>query len=83
MAKGRSAGTKIEAFGCPTREQLNRALLVSARLIKRYKGTAFEATSLDLFERMEREVAKAEQRNAVGQRAEAILNAQAAQGAVI
>lgn len=75
MTRCGNTRTAANAIGCPTRKQLARALLVSARLTKRYKGTAFEDTSLDLFERMERELAKVEQRNAAGERADAILNA--------
>lgn len=59
-----------------SRKRLERALLVSAQLTKRYKGTVFEAASLDLFQRMEREFALAEQRISIRERAEAILNEQ-------
>lgn len=59
-----------------SRKQLERALLVSAQLTKRYKETAFEGSSLDLFERMERELALAEQRISIRERADAILNKQ-------
>ncbi len=59
-----------------SRKQLERALLVSARLTKRYKGTAFEGSSLALFERMERELALSEQRISIHERADAILKEQ-------
>lgn len=55
-------------------QQLDRALLVSAHLTKRYKGTVFEVASLDLFERLEHERARAEQRASVRRRAESVLN---------
>lgn len=71
-----------EAAGV-SRKRLERALLVSAQLTKRYKGTAFEVASLDLFQRIERELALAEQRISIRDRAEAILNEQSRQGSCI
>jgi|GEM_PF-6818193 len=56
-----------------TREQLERALVTSAKLIERYNGTEFEVAAIDLFERLENELAKLNKRAAIRERSLAVL----------
>ena len=73
MSKDRQFGLEQRSMGSVSHEHLQRALVVSAQLTKRYKGSAFEDAALDLFARLERELETAENRRRVNDRAEALL----------